>query len=698
MLVLKCFRPDKMLASIQTFITGSLTSKFIEPPAFHLASSFKDSANDTPIVFILSPGADPIEDLWRFAEEMRFAKKLDSISLGQGQGARAEILIRDAMERGTWVLLQNCHLCVSWMPSLEKIVESIEPEKVHRDFRLWLTSMPCEQFPVSVLQNSVKMTNEPPRGIKTNMLRTYGMFDEGLIATGVSSLGGGSGNSGTSTLNNSSLSGGSSSNQGAPNSSSLHASTNTISKKSRAGAVWRKLLFGLCFFHAVIQERRKFGPLGWNISYEYTSGDLSICVRQLKMLLDEYEEVPYKVLQFLAGHINYGGRVTDEWDRRTLMNLLDTYYSPPILEDNYKLSSSGVYYVPTVDTLKGFLAYLRSLPVNDEPEVFGLHENANISFLQSEASTLFDTILSLQPKSTQASSGGRSRDEVIGTLAQSILQRIPAKLSFNSNNPRLVRDPKESMNTVLSQEIIRYNRLLKEINTTLQELMKALKGLMVMSLDLENMANSLYDNQVPTAWQRRSYPSLMNLNHWVIDLENRLRFIQNWAENGKPNVFWFSGFFFPQAFLTAQLQNYARKYVVSVDTVSFEFKIMNESEEQLTSPPSDGCYIKGLFLEGASWDSKQNVLSECLPRKLYTELPVLWLIPVVKPANEKETKITSGQNVYHCPVYKTLRRAGTLSTTGHSTNYVVTVELPSIQTESHWVKRSVDLICRLNYV
>jgi dynein heavy chain, axonemal len=133
-----------------------------------------------------------MEELHRFAEEMRFSKKLESISLGQGQGQRAENMIRDGMERGTWVLLQNCHLAVSWMPVLERLVEGdfffcylfilffytkylfivgIAPDKVHRDFRLWLTSMPSDKFPVSVLQNGIKMTNEPPKGIKANLLR-----------------------------------------------------------------------------------------------------------------------------------------------------------------------------------------------------------------------------------------------------------------------------------------------------------------------------------------------------------------------------------------------------------------------------------------------------------------------------------------------------------------------------------------------
>ncbi len=77
-------------------------------------------------------GADPMADLLKLADEMRFTKKFEKVSLGQGQGPKAEKLLEAGMDRGMWVCLQNCHLAVSWMPSLERIVDGIQPDKVHK--------------------------------------------------------------------------------------------------------------------------------------------------------------------------------------------------------------------------------------------------------------------------------------------------------------------------------------------------------------------------------------------------------------------------------------------------------------------------------------------------------------------------------------------------------------------------------------
>ncbi|XP_027011591.1 dynein axonemal heavy chain 1 isoform X2 [Tachysurus fulvidraco] len=641
LLVLRCLRVDCLTQGLQDFVSEQLGQRFIEPQTSDLTVVFKESSPSTPLIFVLSPGTDPAEDLYNFADSMKFSKKLSAISLGQGQGPWAEEMMHSAMEKGLWVFFQNCHLAPSWMPNLERLIENINPDKVHRDFRLWLTSLPSNKFPVSILQNSSKMTLEPPRGIKANLLKTY-----------------------------------------------LSLNDEFLSSCSKT-AEFKTLLMSLCLFHGNAIERRKFGPLGFNIPYEFTDGDLSICISQLKMFLDEYQDIPYKVLKYTAGEINYGGRVTDDWDRRCIMNVLEDFYCPAVLNPEHAYSASGEYrQISTDQNIKGYLSYIRSLPINDTPEIFGLHDNANISFAQNETFALLGAVLQLQPR--VASSGGKAREEIVEEIVTGIMQKIPKPINIQEVLNKYPVMYEESMNTVLIQEVIRYNKLLTVILQSLSDLVKALKGLVVMSSELELMANSLFINAVPEMWQAKAYPSLKPLASWVSNLLQRISFLKQWISGGIPAVFWISGFFFPQAFLTGTLQNYARRNVLSIDSISFDFKVMTETAEELTERPEAGCFIHGLYLEGARWDAHAGLLAESRPKELHTEMAVIWMVPT---PNRKPP--LSG--IYVCPIYKTLTRAGTLSTTGHSTNYVIAVELPTDQSQKYWIKQGVALICALNY-
>jgi len=532
------------------------------------------------------------------------------------------------------------------MPSLEKIVLEFAENKdtIHEDFRLFLTSMPASYFPVSVLQNSVKLTTEPPRGMKANMKRTYQNISQEYL------------------------------------------------DQCAKPQIWRKLLFSLSFFHAVIQERRKFGPLGWNIRYEFNDSDLNTTFTMLQLFLDSQDEVPWDALIFVTGHINYGGRVTDDNDRICLIRSLMKYCSPDALRDGYKFSGSGLYYAPSDGNIDTYRDYIETFPLNDNPEIFGLHDNANINYQQQQSLLNIETVLSIQPR-LQTAAGGMTPDEIVMEKSKELLGILPELLQKSEGLKELFHANEEglipSLSTVLLQEMEKFNRLLKVMKQSLIDIDLAIRGFIVMSETLDKMYLKMQNNQVPDNWTKVAYPSLKPLSSWFKDLIERVQFMDDWLKGGNPQSYWLPGMFFPQGFMTGVLQTHARQYRIAIDELAFSFQYLEqEGKEDIEEKPEDGVYIYGLFMDGARWDRENNIITDQFPTIMFDKLPVIWFKPVkdYKPDPEQ----------YHAPLYKTSVRAGVLSTTGQSTNFIIHVATESKENPSVWVTRAAALLCMLN--
>jgi len=650
-LIILAVRTDATVQGLQGIIVNKLGDEFLEPPPYNLEKVFQDSNNVTPLIFVLSAGADPMNDLNRLAIKNDMYETKNAVSLGQGQGPKAEAAITAGKDYGNWVILQNCHLARSFMPVLEKAVEELDPETVAQQFRLWLSAMPSPIFPVSVLQNGAKMTVEPPKGLKSNLYISYLSFQEDWF--------------------------------------------DEAGKTDKQKHAFRKMLFGLCYFHALIQERVQYGPLGWNIQYQFSEPDRQICTSQLKMFIEENEEIPYEALRYTACECNYGGRVTDAHDRVTIANIVKDYYSPEILQEGYKYSESGLYYSPSFRPLQGYIDYIKSLPINQMPEFCGLHANANLSAAIKEGLGILATSASMMPKGGGGDGGGKTTDQILTELSAQMLEDIRVPFDMEYISAVYATDYNESMCTVLNQECLRFNKLLLRVRASLVDIGKMVKGLVVADANLDQVAEGILLNKQPAFWKKVSFPSLKPMSSYVADLVMRMNFFTLWINESHPDNYWISGFFFTQSFLTGQLQNFSRKNKLPIDTLIWSFKVMKKevSKPDVNPKPEEGCIVFGLFMDGARWDNDDQCIRDSLPKVLFTEIPYMHWTPC-----QKDKDPTDYSRVYKSPVYKTSERKGVLSTTGHSTNFVTLIYLPMAPEDSgrFWTKRGVACLTSLD--
>lgn len=439
LMMIRILRKEKLQASMSMYIEECMGPYYVGSLNVRMEDVFLDADRQTPIIFVLSQGADPTSIIKKLGESKGFimGDRLRNISLGDKQGPKAERLINEGMEKGNWVMLENCHLAQSWMPDLERLVKSIQErpaEKIHPDFILYLTSSPADYFPVAVLQNSLKMTTEPPRGIKANFTRSLNSLDSSFL-------------------------------DGAPLKEAMH-----------------RLTLGLCFLHAILQERKKFGPLGWNKKYDFNDSDFETSKNVLHLQLESVdlnEHIPWDSIVFLVGHINYGGRVTDDLDRRMLLTIVKKFFQENTLNPKFEFCSSDVYYLPRFSTLESYYTYAETLPsANDDPEIFGMHNNASITFQSQETNKILETIVGIKPTAS-GGVGGKTPSEQILEIAGGMLepeQGVPQPIKAGREDTHFefwkTEDDSEilpSLTTVFQQESEKFNALLSLIKKSLQD-------------------------------------------------------------------------------------------------------------------------------------------------------------------------------------------------------------------------------------
>lgn len=353
LLLIRAWCPDRTYSQSRKYIAWSQGERFAEPVILNYESMLMESRPLTPLICFLSMGSDPTPNIQSLAKKQETT--VEAISMGQGQEIHARKLVSTCLASGGWVLLQNCHLGLEYMHEVMVLLNDLEKSEafVHTNFRLWITTEVHDAFSISLLQASIKYTNEPPSGMRAGLERTYGNLTQDFLDYSESPF-------------------------------------------------YLPLVYAVSFLHSVVQERRKFGALGWNIPYEFNSADwLASCMFMQNHLdaLDPKRGISWPTVRYMLGEVQYGGRVTDDYDKRLLNCFAKVYFNDRMFEEEFSFfAGPSPYKIMRYKTQEEYLAKIVEMDPVDVPQVYGLHPNADITYQTNTTQSILDTIISVQPK------------------------------------------------------------------------------------------------------------------------------------------------------------------------------------------------------------------------------------------------------------------------------------------------------------
>jgi dynein heavy chain len=533
------------------------------------------------------------------------------------------------------------------LPQLDRALEVIEEFSLP-EFRCILTSEPpsalqgrlWQLLPESILQRCIKVSDEAPTDLKSNLRRAYSKFSQENVE-------------------------------------------NCLKPKE-----YKATLFALCFFHALISGRIKFGAQGWSKKYPFNDGDLTICGQVLNNYLNSSEalgtEVPWPDLRYIFGEIMYGGHITDPWDRRVNNTYLLTLVTPELLVGcNLTPAYNQGFKSPDSSKMEyaGYVKYIEERFPMEQPQMFGLHPNAEIGFLTNQGLAIFNTIHEIQ-----GGSGGGGGGDI--STAQAFIVNYAGQLPTNLDMLEVrsrVKDEDYTPYIIVSfQESDRMNLLLNQLRTSMTELELGISGALNVTESMEALAADLQANKVNAKWAALAYPSLKSLAAWFADLLLRVEQLVEWTRVLQLlKSLWLSGFFNSMSFLTAVMQTTARANALPLDYMVNRCQFSNLRDvSDIIALPSTGVNVHGLYMEGSGWEDgkgeDEGYITDSKMKDLHPYMPICNVYSV----HIDEMSWTA---MYHCPVFAT-------STRGATFIFQANVRMDPDDDEKRWILAGAALL------
>ncbi|XP_066262861.1 dynein heavy chain, cytoplasmic isoform X1 [Euwallacea similis] len=618
LLVIQAFRPDRIIAAASLFVSAVMGQDFMAAAEKELdlaAIIEKEIKASVPVLLCSVPGFDASSRVDDLAAELN--KPISSIAIGSAEGFnQADRAINMACKTGRWVILKNVHLAPQWLVQLEKKLHSLQP---HASFRLFLTMEINPKLPVNLLRAGRIFVFEPPPGIRANLLRTF--------------------------------------------------STVPASRMMKAPNERARLYFLLAWFHAIVQERLRYCPLGWAKYYEFSESDLRVACDTLDTWIDTTamgrtnlppEKVPWDALVTLLSQSIYGGKIDNLFDQRLLQSFLHKLFTSKSFEGDFALVANidngpnGNRHITMPDGTRRdhFLKWIESLADRQTPAWLGLPNNAEKVLLTTRGTDLISKLLKMQQledddelaykmdETSQADltaqiDGRPSWMKTLHNSALTWLQLLPKSLQTLKRTVENIKDP---LYRYFEREVNSASKLLLDVIHDLNDVLLICQGEKKQTNYHRTMLAELVRGIIPGNWHRYTVPKGCTVIQWITDFSQRIKQLQQISQvvstSGAKELqsfpVWLGGLLNPEAWITATRQCVAQANSWSLEELHLDVTITDSHDT--SSIPHDCFAVVGLKLQGAQCKNNQLLLTS----SIMSELPIT-LLRWVRTTDDKQS-------------------------------------------------------------
>ena len=634
LLAVKTFRPDRFVAAAERFIGAILGDNFrtIANSELDLAKIVETQVKgNTPILMCSVPGYDASGRVDDLAAEL--GRGLSSVAIGSEEGfSQADKAINTAVKSGRWVMLKNVHLAPSWLVTLEKKLHSLQ---AHAGFRLFLTCEITPKIPVNLLRAGRIFTFEPPPGVKANLIRTF----------------------------------------------------NTIpaSRMMRAPNERARLYFILAWFHAIIQERLRYAPLGWSKKYEFSESDLRVACDMLDTWVDNTsmgrtnlppQKVPWKAMKTLLSQCIYGGKIDNEFDQKLLDAFLSKLFNEKCFDHEYSLVNDSIV-MPDCVRRDQFLAWIEQLADKQSPEWLGLPQNAENVLLTNQGKDNIMKLLKMQQlddddeelaysaaagtdQEAKKTPAGDVRPSWMRSLQESTshwLAALPKALTPLKRTAENIKDP---LYRFYEREVNLGCKILKKVRSDLNDVILICKGSKKQTNDHRAIIADLNRGIIPRSWTLYKIPSnSCTVIQWINDFCQRVKQLEDisskctgGAASLRAHSVWLGGLFNPEAFITATRQCVAQANSWSLEELYLDIFI-GDDEGGPMSMDDASFGMERLKLQGATCRNNQLSVSNAIVTDLQAAR-LRWLV------KNPDRKVEATGKTITLPVYLNATRSDVL--------------------------------------